>query len=210
MIKTEGWDAYVTKGISGLGVVVIHEIFGFNNYIKSVADALSEAGHSAAAVDYFKGRTAKTLEEGFAIRQSVKKEDIISATQSGFKSLRAAGANKVGTLGFCMGGGYALQAACSLKDSSFCVDYYGMIENAEEAANLNGPVLLILASEDTRINPWATSSFLPAAVNHKKRVEVQLYPNVKHAFHNHTGQFYNQSAAKDAWQRTIEFLSRVW
>lgn len=209
IVKSDGWDAYVTKGNSGLGIVVIHEIYGLTNYIRSVADALSAAGHSAAAVDYFKGKTAKTLEEGFALRASVKKEDIINATQAGFKSLRSAGANKVGTLGFCMGGGYALQAACSIKDASFCVDYYGMIENADEAANLNGPVLLILASEDARINPWATSSFLPAAISHKKRVEVELYPNVMHAFHNNTGPNYNEAAAKDAWQRTTEFLSRV-
>ena len=209
MVKTDGWDAYVTKGTSGLGVVVIHEIFGLTDYVKSVADALSSAGHSAAAVDYFKGKTAKNLEEGYALRASVKKEDVVSATQAGFKNLRSIGADKLGTLGFCMGGGFALQAACNMKDASFCVDYYGMIENAEEAANLNGPVLLIMASEDTRINPWAMSNLLPAAVNHKKRVEVQLYPNAKHAFHNNTGANYNEAAANDAWQRTIEFLSRV-
>lgn len=209
MVKTDGWDAYVTKGNSGLGVVVMHEIYGLTDYIKSVADALSAAGHSAAALDFFKGKVAKTLEEGMALRQSVKKEDIVGATQSGFKSLRAAGATKVGTLGFCMGGGYALQAACSLKDALFCVDYYGMIENVDDAANLSGPVLIILASEDTRINPWATSSFLPSAISHKKRVEVELYPNAKHAFHNNTGPNYNEHAAKDAWQRTVDFLSRV-
>ena len=209
IIKTDGWDAYVTKGNSGLGVVVIHEIYGLTNYIKSVADALSEAGHSAAAVDLFRGNIAKTLEEGMALRQSLKKEDIVSATKAGFKSLRSIGAKKVGTLGFCMGGGFALQAACNIKDAAFCVDYYGMMEHVEEAANLNGPVMLILASEDTKIDPWATSSFLPAAISHKKRVEVELYPNAKHAFHNNTGPNYNETAAKDAWQRTIDFLSRV-
>lgn len=209
MVNTDGWNAYVTKGSSGLGVIVIHEIFGFDDYVKSVADDLALAGHSAAAVDFFKGKTAKTVEEGYAIRSAVKKEDIINATQAGFKSLRATGANKLGTLGFCMGGGFALLGACNVKDTSFCVDYYGMIDDAEEAAKLSGPVLLILASEDPRITPWASSSFLPSTVKHKKRVEVQLYPNTLHAFHRSTGQNYNAAAAKDSWQRTIEFLSRV-
>ena len=209
MVKTDGWDAYVTKGNSGLGVVVIHEIYGFNEYMKTVADSLAAAGYSAAAVDYFKGKKAKTLEEGYVLRESVKQEDIMNATQAGFKSLMSVGAKKVGTLGFCMGGGFALQAACNIKDVSFCVDYYGSIGNAEDIQNLNCPVLLILASEDARITPWASSSLLPAAVKHKKRVEVQLYPNVQHAFHNHDGPRYNEAAAKNAWQRTVEFLSRV-
>ena len=111
MVKTDGWDAYVTKGTSGLGVVVIHEIFGLTDYVKSVADALSSAGHSAAAVDYFKGKTAKNLEEGYALRASVKKEDVVSATQAGFKNLRSIGADKLGTLGFCMVAGFIVGRA---------------------------------------------------------------------------------------------------
>lgn len=209
MVETDGWDAYVTQGNSGLGIVVVHEIFGLNPYAKSVADQLASSGHSAAAVDFFKGKTANSLEEGYAIRNSLKREDILDATRAGFKSLKENGAKTFGTLGFCMGGGFALLGACNIPEVSFCVDYYGLIENAEEVANLRGPVLLILGSEDPRVTPWANGNFLPAAVKYKKRIEVQLYPDAKHAFHNSSGASYNERAAKDAWQRTVEFLSRI-
>lgn len=209
MVETDGWDAYVTQGNSGLGIVVVHEIFGLNPYAKSVADQLASSGHSAAAVDFFKGKTANSLEEGYAIRNSLKREDILDATRAGFKSLKENGAKTFGTLGFCMGGGFALLGACNIPEVSFCVDYYGLIENAEEVASLRGPVLLILGSEDPRVTPWANGNFLPAAVKYKKRIEVQLYPDAKHAFHNSSGASYNERAAKDAWQRTVEFLSRI-
>ena len=209
MIKIDCLDAYVAKGKSGLGIVVVHEIFGLNDYAKSVADHLAEFGHSAVAVDFFKGKTAKSLEEGYAIRGSLKREDILDATRAGFKNLKESGAKNLGTLGFCMGGGFALLGACNIPEASFCVDYYGSIDNTEEVANLRGPVLLILGSEDPRVTPWASGNFLPAAVKYKKRIEVQLYPDAKHAFHNNVGASYNEKAAKDAWQRTIEFLSRI-
>ena len=113
----------------------------------------------------------------------------------GSRPLKTADATKLGTLGFCMGGGFALLGACNNSEVSFCVDYYGQIENVDESANLKGPVLLLLGSEDPRITPWASSTFLPAATKYKKRVEVQLYPGAKHAFHNKWGANYNESAA---------------
>ncbi|MGI0092084.1 MAG: dienelactone hydrolase family protein [Nitrososphaerales archaeon] len=209
MQKSDGWDAYVSKGNSDLGLVVIHEVFGFNDYVKSVADTLAKSGYHAAAVDFYKGRSAKSLEEGLGIRTSLKREDILGAARAGISMLKQGGVKKFGTLGFCMGGGFALFGACNIPEVTCCVDFYGSIDNAEETANLKGPVLLILGSEDPRITPWASSSFLPAVAKYKKKVEVHLYPNALHAFHNYSGPNYNKPAADDAWERTLDFLSRV-
>ncbi len=209
MMEADGWNAYVVKGASDLGIVVVHEILGFNDYLRSVSDALAAKGYSAAAIDLFKGKKPATLEEGFAIRKSLTADQTLGAIRAAITMLKQKGAKKFGTMGFCMGGGFALLGACHLDDVTFCVDYYGSIENADDAKGLKGPLLLILASEDTRITPWAYSSLLPAATNLKKRVEVQLYPNAKHAFHNPTGASYNREAAEDSWQRTLDFLSRV-
>jgi len=198
----------VHPGTSKVGVVLVHEILGHDEYIESVAANLAKEGFWAAAIDLYRGRRASTLEEGFKLRSSLKPEEVTSAVRAGSKVLetRIGEGAKVGSMGFCMGGGFALLGACRLP-LAFCIDYYGMIENVDELRNVTGPVQLYLGSEDTRITPWAYQQFLPAATKFKKRVDLQLYPNAKHAFHNPNWENYNPDAAKDAWFRTMRFLS---
>jgi carboxymethylenebutenolidase len=208
LAQRNGWDAYVAKGDSKLGLVIIHEIWGFNDYPKLVADTVASSGYSGIAIDFFKGRSGGTLTEASAIRDSLSRENILSAISTGIDILKELGSRKFGVLGFCMGGGFALLGACNNSDISLCVDYYGSIDDINEIAKINCPILLILATQDQRITPWAFSTFLPSATKHEKRVEVQLYSGAKHGFHNKLGPYYNESAANDAWARTIEFLAR--
>ncbi len=204
------WSFETFLGTSKVGVVLVHEIFGLDDYARSVGKQLSQSGFSVAVVDLYKGRYAKTMEEAREIRSALKREDILDAFANGVKLLRGklGGEARLGSMGFCMGGGFALLGASNLG-LDFCVDYYGMMENSDDVKGVKGPVLLILASEDPRITPWAFQSFLPAAATHKKRVDVQLYPNVGHAFHRPGWQGHNEDAARDAWKRTVEFLSAL-
>ena len=208
MVSQGGWNFFVTKGKSKLGVVLIHEIFGYNPYHERVARDLAKAGYSAAAVDLFRGVRAGSLEEGMKLRESVTNAELQKAISAGAEALKAkTGARAIGSMGFCMGGGFALQAACDLG-LGFCVDYYGSIASPEDVSKLKGPVLLILGSDDTRVTPWAYQQFLPAATAYKKRVEVELYPNAKHAFHRPGWDGHNPEAAADAWEKTLGFLSK--
>jgi carboxymethylenebutenolidase len=203
------WDFRLHAGTSKVGVVLVHEIFGFDEYVDSVAEQLSQEGYWAAAVDLFRGKYASSLEEGFKLRAALKETDLLDALRSGLDLLRGKigeGA-RVGSMGFCMGGSVALLGACSL-DFQFCVDYYGLIEDAEKVAGLKGPLVLMLASEDERVTPWAFEHLLPAATKHKKRVDVHLYPNARHAFHRPNWEGHNAEAAKDAWEKTLLFLSQ--
>ena len=209
LTKYDGWSFFLAKGSRPLGLVLIHEIFGYNPYIETVARDLSAEGFSAAAIDIFRGDKATSLEEGFKLRASVTKELLSDGISKGIELImKETGAKKVGTMGFCMGGGLALQAACDLG-LDFCVDYYGSIENEDDASKLKGPVLLILGSEDERVTPWALQKFLPAATKYKVRVEVQLYPNAKHAFHRPGWDGHNPEAARDAWGKTLRFLTEL-
>jgi carboxymethylenebutenolidase len=202
-----GWDFFVARGRGPVGLVLIHEIFGYNEYIEKVAKDLASAGFTTAAIDLFRGKRATTMEEGFKFRGEVTKELLADGVTKGLELVRKeSGASELGTMGFCMGGGFALQAACDLG-LGFCIDYYGLMENDQDASKLTGPVLMILASEDQRVTPWAFQKFLPAAMTYKKRVEVQLYPNARHAFHRPGWEGYNPEATKDAWDKTIRFLS---
>jgi carboxymethylenebutenolidase len=206
--RSGDWDFFLSKGKSGIGVVLIHEILGYNPYHEKVANDLAKSGITAAAIDLFKGKKASTLEEGQRLREAVSRDDIRDGVSKGIDLMRKeAGVRKSGSMGFCMGGGFALQAACDLG-LDLCVDYYGLIPVAEDASKLRGPVLLILGSEDTRVTPWAFEKLLPAAMKNQKRFEVQLYPNAKHAFHRPGWEGHNPEAAADAWDKTLRFLNQ--
>lgn len=209
LTRYQGWDFFLAMGSGPLGVVLIHEIFGHSEYNETVAKNLAAAGFTAASIDLFRGKKATNLEEGYKLRSAVTKDVLSEAVSKGVEMIRSeTGAKKVGTMGFCMGGGFALQSACDLG-LDFAVDYYGTIENEQDASKLVGPVLMVLASEDERVTPWAFQKFLPAAMKYKKRVEVQLYPNARHAFHRPNWEGHNPEAASDAWDKTLRFLSQV-
>jgi len=164
MVQKDGWSFFLAKGGPQVGIVLVHPIYGLDDYVKSVSTKLGAVGFSVAAVDLFKGKRAASLQDGMKLREAVTREDLLSAFESGVSLLRdSAGADvNVGSMGFCMGGGFALQGACSLG-LKFCVDYYGMIPEVEDLKGINGPVLLILGGDDERITPWAFQSFLPSA-----------------------------------------------
>ncbi|MGD0175667.1 MAG: dienelactone hydrolase family protein [Candidatus Bathyarchaeia archaeon] len=208
-VTSGGWDFRLHPASSKVGVVLVHEIFGFDQYADSVAAQLAQTGFSVAAVDLYRGKLVSSLEEGFKLRSALKEQEVLDALGSGLQLLvqKIGQDAKVGSMGFCMGGAFALLGACNLN-MAFCVDYYGMIENVEQVKGAKGPVQLMLASEDERVTPWAYQHFLPAATKYKKRVDVHLYPNAQHAFHRPNWEGHNAEAAKDAWGKTLTFISQ--
>jgi carboxymethylenebutenolidase len=203
-----GVEVYGQKG--SVGVVVVHEEFGRDDYVRSVARALAAAGYPAATIDLYDGRHAGTLDEARALRGGLTDDAVLAR----FDDARAAIGRRlvpharVGTLGFGMGGGYALLAGCR-RPFDFVVDYGGRIERAEDVDGLSGPVLLLLASEDDRITPWAFSELLPASRVARKRVSVELYAGVRPAFHRPGGEGHDAASADAAWRRTLAFLNDV-
>lgn len=193
-----------------LGVVLVHDIYGRSPYIRSVAEALAAVGIPSAAVDLFQGKVPATREEGMQLAAAVTEEGALAVLEEARVALasRLTGPIRVGTLGFCMGGGYALLGACH-RPFDFGVDFYGKIASVDAVAGLRGPVLLILGSEDDRITPWALKELLPAANRAKKRVSVELFPGVGHAFHRPGWEGHDPRAAGEAWRRTIAFLSEL-
>jgi carboxymethylenebutenolidase len=198
-------EVFGTKG--SVGVVVIHEVFGRDDYVRSVGQQLAAAGFPAAVVDLYNGASATTLDEAFALRGQLTESAVLEKLEEGREAVarRLVPRARVGTLGFCMGGGYALLGACRRR-FDFAVDFYGRIEQANDVDGLTGPVLCLLASEDARITPWAFAELLPAAMRTKKRVTLELYPGVQHAFHHPGQERYDAAAAADAWRRTLTFL----
>ena len=82
------------------------------------------------------------------------------------------------------------------------------VVDVEKIRNIKGPIVAILGSDDERVTPWAFQSLLPAAAKYKKRIEVHLYPNARHAFHRPNWEGHNTQAADDAWDKTMKFVSQ--
>jgi carboxymethylenebutenolidase len=206
-IESGGWDLTIFSGRLPLGIVLMHEIKGVDDYALSVGKKLSDQGYWVAIPDLFRGKTASSVEEGRKFKEALTREEALDAMSHGVKMLREkTGGQRIGTMGFCMGGGFALLGAANLK-TDFCVDYYGMIEDPKEVKGLDGPLLLMLGSDDKHITPWALNGLLPAMVENRKRADVHLYPNAGHAFHRPDWPGHEPVAAKDAWFKTIRFLS---
>ncbi|MGI0072180.1 MAG: dienelactone hydrolase family protein [Thermoplasmata archaeon] len=198
-------EVFGSKGT--VGVVVVHEVFGRDDYVRSVGRDLAAAGFPSAVVDLYAGRYATTLDEAFALRGQLTEHGVLDVLEAGRQAVarRLVPHARVGTLGFCMGGGYALFGACKRR-FDFAVDFYGRLEHADDVDGLAGPALCLLGSEDERITPWVFAELLPAAVRAKKRITVELYPSARHGFHRPGRDLYRAEAASDAWRRTLAFL----
>ena len=205
-VERDGYRFYFRKGTRQTGIVLFHEIYGLDSYVTSVADKLSENGFAVVAPDLYGGRKASSLEEGFKLRKQITNDYLLNITRKAISIIKYSTKIKsIGTMGFCMGGGLALQASSDLS-LDFCVDFYGMMEDADKIMGLNGPVLLILASQDERVNPWVFQKLLLSASKYQKRVELHIYPNTVHAFHRPGWEGHNKEAAEDAWKRALSFL----
>jgi carboxymethylenebutenolidase len=202
-----GWTFEVFGESGPVGVVLVHDLYGPDEYIELVGESLARDGYPTAVVDLYKGRRPKDLTEAMTFRQALVAEEVLDALETGREVVRrhVGAAAKIGTWGFCMGGGYALLAACH-RPFDFAVDFYGRIDTAEEVQGLKGPLLLVLAGEDERITLWAFTELLPAAMHAQKRVQLQLYPHVRHAFHRPKWEGYDALAALDAERRVRSFL----
>ncbi len=116
-------------------------------------------------------------------------------------------ADKVGMFGFCFGGGVTWLVAAGIPELRAAVPFYGPPPPAEQLPNINAAVLAIYAGKDNRIN--ASIPEVEAAMQQNNKTYKKIvYPDVDHAFHNDTGQRYNQQAAQAAWGETLAWLKQ--
>lgn len=191
-------------------VLLIHEIWGLNDQIKAVAAELANQGMTALAVDLFDGRTADTLEGGRAIMQAVEPEAATDTLVSWLGWLRKheKATGKVAVMGWCFGGGWALNASVA-EPVDATVIYYGRVEKpADQLSRLKGPVLGHFATRDEFINKPMVDRFEKAMAEAGKPVTVYWY-EADHAFANPTGGRYDEADAALAWLRTLAFLSET-
>jgi carboxymethylenebutenolidase len=209
--KSPGYLARPAK--PGPGIVVIQEWWGLVPHIERIADRFAEAGFVALAPDLYHGKQAKSPDEAGKLMMSLRIEeaarDLAEAIQY-LKSQPDVSGEKVGTIGFCMGGALSLFAACRNKDVGACAVFYGGHPNVKPDLNaLQAPVLGIYAGKDTFVSPQVVADLDRQLTALGKRHEFHTYPNQDHAFFNNTRpEVYDRAAADDAWQKTVAFFRR--
>jgi carboxymethylenebutenolidase len=192
------------------GVLVVHENRGLNPHIEDIARRLATDGFLAFAPDAlfplggYPGDEDKARALFPQLDQTKTRADFIAA--AGFLKSRPDCTGKLGTVGFCYGGGMVNYLATQLgTDLLAGVAFYGSSPNVTDVPNIKAAMLIQSAEVDERINAsWpAYEEALKAA---GVRYERHLYPGTQHGFNNNTTPRYDAAAAKLAWDRTIAFF----
>ncbi|HSF39286.1 MAG TPA: dienelactone hydrolase family protein, partial [Thermoanaerobaculia bacterium] len=124
--------------------------------------------------------------------------------------LEGKGAKKIGSIGWCFGGGWSLATAMLLPDKiDATVMYYGRVEtDPKKLAPIKAPILGFFGGKDKSIPVDNVRAFEKALKDLGKPVEIHIYENADHAFANASGGNYNPEAAKDSWTKTTAFLKK--
>jgi carboxymethylenebutenolidase len=191
------------------GVVVIHEIYGLNDDIKGIAERFAAEGYAALAVDLFAGRNralcmARMM--GGMMLNSLQHGGIgdLKATLSFLESHPNVDRARLGAVGFCMGGNFAICWACTDPRLKVVAPFYGMNPRPLEAVARACPVVGSYPEKD--FTAGAARKLDAVLDRYKVPHDVKIYPGARHSFFNRFGRNYNEAASADAWTRTLEFF----
>jgi carboxymethylenebutenolidase len=207
-------------------VLVLMEAFGLNAYIKSVCDRLAKAGYAALAPDFYHGATFSYTDRQGAIGKLKSLQDSVVMAELGkaidFLSQRKeVKANRIGVVGFCMGGRLAFLASQTFPTqikAAVCFygggiaaksDPLGRRSLLEQVSTIQAPILLIYGAEDTSIPADEHSRITLALSEQKKRYVLSVFPNAGHGFASSDRQdSYVPAAAEESWEMTFNFFDR--
>ena len=189
-------------------VLLIHEWWGLNDQIKAVANDLAQAGFLAFAIDMFNGSVATTREQAMAQIRALGNAAGTKAVAGAVEWLRSheKGNGKVGTVGWCFGGGWSLNASLATPVDATVIYYGSVTKNANQLKPLRGPVLGHFGTLDKRINAEMVGGFEGAMREAGKSDLTVHWYTADHAFANPSGARYDQDDAELAWTRTLAFL----
>ena len=197
------------------GLVVIQEWWGLNNHIMDVAARFAKQGYLALAPDlYSRQGNAATKDPAVAARlmEKLAQRDALADLGAALRFLQgqpAVDRRRIGTVGFCMGGTYALLLPCVRQGIRAAVPFYGQVPDPDATLrNLTCPVLYVYGTRDEWISAADVDRLRGALERYGKAGEVITY-DAPHAFFNNSRRdTYRSEHAKDAWSRTLAFLAQ--
>ena len=190
-------------------VLLIQEWWGINQHIRDIAGRYADEGYLCVAPDLYRGRLARDAEEASAFMKALAIEDGMETIR---KAMQAAAEtyklDQFVITGFCMGGTFALRAACEIPELKAAAPFYGDIPEEDVLKKLTVPTLFIAGKRDAWINEEKVNGLKKVAAKHSLPVEVISY-DADHAFFNDTrSEVYDAEAAKDAWARVQDHFRK--
>jgi len=196
------------------GILVIHEWWGLNDWVKEQASKLSDLGYVALAVDLYRGKVATTPDEAHEIMRGVPDDRAARDLHAAFEFLKSQAnvkKDRIASIGWCMGGGYSLDVALQEPTLTADVVNYGHLATEPESLKkINASILGIFGGQDRGITVDDVKKFEQSMKQMGKKVEIVIYPNAGHAFENPNNKTgYRADDAADAWKRTVKFLEET-
>jgi len=194
-------------------LVVIHEWWGLNDWVKEQASRLADQGYVALAIDLYRGKVATTGEQAHEIMRGVPSDranrDLLAASAY-LRSLKNVNPAKVGDIGWCMGGGYALDLAIADPKLKAAVINYGHLASDKATLQkINAAILGIFGGKDGGIPVEDVKKFEADLKALGKTAEIKIFPDAGHGFENpNNQQGYRAEDAKQAWELTTSFLAK--
>jgi carboxymethylenebutenolidase len=207
--QTTGYLSVPASG-RGPGIVVIQEWWGLVGHITDVADRFAAEGFVALAPDLYHGQTASEPDEAGKLMMSLQMDKAAKDLSGAVDYLRnhaAVEPKKVGSVGYCLGGGLSLFLA-TVKPVDACVIYYGVLPGAQpDLSKLRCPVLGHYAEHDDFASPEKARELEAQIRATGNPVEFHIYPGTTHAFFNDDRpEVFVEDAAALSWDRTLAFF----
>jgi carboxymethylenebutenolidase len=193
-------------------IIVIHEYWGLNDWIKEQASKLADQGYEALAIDLYRGKVATTPDVAHEIMRGVPEDRAKRDLRAAFGFLQSqpnVRKDRIGAIGWCMGGGYSLDVALQEPTLAADVINYGRLATDTDAIKkINAPILGLFGGQDHGITPDDVHKFEATMKQLGKKINVKIYDDAGHAFENPNNKpGYRPADAADAWQRTVSFLA---
>ena len=193
-------------------LIVIHEYWGLNDWVKEQAGKLADQGYVALAIDLYRGKVADNPDLAHELMRGVPTDRANRDLRAAYDFLASqpnVKKDRIGSIGWCMGGGYSLDTALAEPQLAAAVINYGhLATDPAELKKINAPILGSFGGQDRGITPDDVKKFQQAMEQLGKKVEIKIYPDAGHAFENpNNKQGYRAEDAADAWRRTVDFLA---
>jgi len=195
-------------------ILVIHEYWGLNDWVKEQASKLADQGYVALAIDLYRGKVAATPDEAHEIMRGVPEDRAKRDLHAAFVFLQSqpdVKKDRIASIGWCMGGGYSLDVALQEPTLRAAVINYGhLATETRSISQIHAAILGIFGGKDRGIPVDDVKKFEQALKQQGNLVEIHIYPDAGHAFENpNSKDGYRAEDAADASQRTATFLAET-